>query len=315
MKERTSILITQNDVLYHFAEVLVTSDGSLEIAFPAIKENIGIAQSIQLAKQSCGLNPVLLNSDVVSIKCDTRYYISYHTSGRVNYHGMTFQPAFMEPLYGIHIKNTFFIYSFAYPEVAFKHCDNKTHANAISIDISPLSGQRINIVLSICPPDYSPEYINSFMITYQLYGLCIELVDDNASFNFSQLYKKTDCVKLRPHLDQFSEQCVTKEHAFLLYNHALYQTNEAIVFPPNGEGVLKIIFSVEMRIPPWLHIEFADPNFSAEVVTRKTTHLTFKVFDKKHNQYIKRAEDIKITQLILDANIYEDDSVAPPNCI
>ena len=101
----------------------------------------------------------------------------------------------------------------------------------------------------------------------------------------------------------------------LSYHLQLYQTDEAIVFPPNGEGILKIIFSVEMRIPPWLHIEFANLDYSAEVVVRKTTHLTFKVIDKTHNQHIRRAEDIKITQLILDANIYEDDSIAPPNCI
>ena len=315
MKERTSILIAQNNLLYHFAEVLAASDGSLEVVFPTIKENTGIVQSIQLANDADVQIPVLLNNDAVPMEGDEQYYITYHTSGRVNYHGMTFQSAFMEPLYDVYSKNIFFIYSFVYPEIAFKNCDNKTRSNAISIDITNLTERRINIILSICPSDYSPEYINSFVIQYQLYGLCVEIVDDNTSFNFSRLYEKIDCVKFRPHLDKFSEQCVTKEHAFLSYNHVLYQTNEAIVFPPNGEGILKIIFSVEMRIPPWLYIEFADPDFSAEVVTRKTTHLTFKVKDKKHNQYIKRAEDIKITQLILDANIYEDDSVAPPGCI
>lgn len=228
---------------------------------------------------------------------------------------MTFQPAFMEHLYEVYSKNSFFIYSFVYPEIAFRSCDNKTHTSAVYVDISSLIEQRLNIVLSICPPDYNPEHINSFVIKYPLYGLCVELIEDNVSFNLSQLYKENDCVKVRPHLDKLGEQYITKEQAFLSYSHALYQTNEAIVFPPNGEGILKIIFSVEMRIPPWLHIEFANPDYSAEVVVRKTTYLTFKVINKTHNQYIKRAEDIKITQLILDANIYEDDSVAPPNCI
>ena len=143
------------------------------------------------------------------------------------------------------------------------------------------------------------------------------MLDDAASFNFSQIYQKTDCVKLRPHLDKFSEQPITKENAFLAYNHALYQTKEAVVLPPNGEGILKIIFAVEMRIPPWLHVEFANPDFcvKAKDIERNTTSLAFKVFDQKHNQYIKKAEDIQITQLLLDANIYDDDSVAPPGCI
>lgn len=218
VKERTSILITQNDVFYHFAEISVTSDGSLVIAFPTIKENTGIVQSIQVAEQAYVTIPVLLNNDVVTTKNATQYYISYHTSGRVNYHGMTFQPAFMEPLYEVHSKNSFFIYSFVYPEMAFRSCDNKTHTSAVYVDISSLIEQRINIVLSICPPDYDPKHINSFVIKYPLYGLCVELIEDNVSFNFSQIYRETDCVKFRPHLDQFLEQSVTKEHAFLLYN-------------------------------------------------------------------------------------------------
>ena len=167
----------------------------------------------------------------------------------------------------------------------------------------------------MCPADFQLKHSNSFVISYPLYSLCVEIVDDETSFNFAPVYQETDCVKFRPHLDKFSEQPTTKENAFLAYSHALYQTKEAIVFPPNGEGVLKIIFAVEMRIPPWLHIEFANPELSAEVITRKTTHLTFKVFDRKHNQYIKKVEHIQISKLWLDAEVYEDDTIPPPDCI
>lgn len=312
MKENISILVMQNSITYHFAEVSAASDGSLEIIFPSIKENTGISQVVQLSE---GTSPTLLSSNSTPTKNETQYYISYHTSGKVNYHKMTFQPAFMEPLYDIKEKNTFFIYSFIYPEIAFKSPDNKVHSKAISIDISQLVGQRINIILSICPSEYHLQHNNSFVISYQLYGLCVEILSDETTFNFSRLYQETDCVKLRPHLDKFSEQSVTKEYAFLSYNHALYQTKDAIVLPPNGEGILKIIFTVEMRIPPWFHVEFSNPDFCAEVITRKKTHLTFKVFDRKHNQYIKKENDIKITHLILDAEIYEDDSIPPPGCI
>lgn len=209
----------------------------------------------------------------------------------------------------------FFLYSFLHPEKAFKNPNKNTRSNAINVDISNLGEKRINIVLSVEPAGFQPKHSNSFVISYPLYSLCIEMVDDAASFNFSQIYQETDCVKIRPHLDKFSEQRVTKEVAFLGYTHAIYQTNELIVLPPNGEGILKIIFTVEMRIPPWLYVEFSNPDFSAKVVTRKTTHLTFKIFDKRHNQYIKNANDIQITQLILDANIYEDDSIPPSGCI
>lgn len=313
MKEKVSILITKDGVSYHFAEIKIVSDGSLEIAFPTIKENTGIVQSIQISKQGSSL----LSSNCVPQKNEKQYYVSYHTSGKVNYHKMTFQSAFMEPLYDVHEANPFFIYSFIYPEIAFKNPDNKTRTNAVSIDISDFSSKRIDIVLSVCPAAFQPKHSNSFVISYPLYSLCVEIVDDETSFNFAQVYQETDCVKFRPHLDKFLEQPTTKENAFLAYSHALYQTKEAIVFPPNGEGVLKIIFAVEMRIPPWLHFEFQNPDFcvKAEDIKRNTTQLTFKIFDRKRNQYIKKAENIQITRLWLDAEIYDDDSIAPPDCI
>ena len=97
MKETVSILIAKDGVSYRFAEIGVAKDGSLEIAFPEIKENTGIAQSIQISKQG----PSVLSSNCVPQKNEKQYYVSYHTSGKVNYHKMTFQSAFMEPLYDV----------------------------------------------------------------------------------------------------------------------------------------------------------------------------------------------------------------------
>lgn len=89
MKERTSILIIQNGLSYHFAEVLVASDGSLEIAFPTIKENTGIVQSIQLSKQACIPIPVLLNNDVSLTKNATQYYISYIRKDKLSWNDIS----------------------------------------------------------------------------------------------------------------------------------------------------------------------------------------------------------------------------------
>ena len=311
MKEKVTILIEKNGISYLFAKISVAADGSLEIAFPEIKDNTGISQTLQIA----GQNISLISNDIVPQKDEPHYYISYHTSGRVNYHKMSFQSAFMEPLNDVREQNIFFVYSFVHPEIAFKNPNNKSHDNPVSIDISSLEGIRINIVLSVCPPEFQLQHNNGFVINYPLYSLYVEVVADEATFGFSRIYQESDCVKLRPHLDKFSEQCMTKEEAFLAYHHALYQTNEAIVLSPNGEGVLKIIFTVEMRRAPWVYIEFINKDYCAKIITRKTTHLTFRVFDHKHNRYIKNAEDIQITQLILDAEIYPDESVISPEYI
>lgn len=311
MKDEVNIYIIQNGVSYIFAKIKVVSDGSLEVIFPEIKESRGIKQALQISKQT----PLVISSACIQQKDEKQCYISYHTSGKVNYHKMAFQSAFMEPLYNVREANHFFVYSFVHPEIAFKNSIEKVSSNAINVDISDFMESRINIMLSVEPADIQPKHNNSFVISYPLYSLCVEIMDDADSFNFAQIYKENECVKIRPRLDKYSEQHVTKEKAFLEYNHAIYQTKELIVLPPNGEGILKVIFTNEMRIPPWICVEFLNPNFKAEILTRKTTHMTFKVFDKKRSQYIKKADDIQITQVILDAEIYEDDSVPPPGCI
>lgn len=86
------------------------------------------------------------------------------------------------------------------------------------------------------------------------------------------------------------------------------------MLPPNGEGVLEIIFSTEMRIPPWVDISFYNPDFSIEIVKRTTVNLKFKVFNKKKNRYIKNKEEILIKKLALIADICDDDSIPSPGC-
>ena len=307
MKEILNIYITKNGVSYIFAKIKVTSDGSLEIIFPSIKKSAKITQTIQISEQKI----LVQSSNCAPQKDENQCYISYHTSGKVNYHKMSFKSAFMEPLYEVHETNRFFVYSFVHPEKAFENSTEKRDSNAIDLDISCLTDKRIDIVLSVEPKGAQRKHNNSFVISYPLYSLGVEIMDDANSFDFARIYQENDCVMMRPHLDKYLEQYVTKEKAFLEYNHAIYQTEELIVLPPNGEGILKVIFAVEKRIPPWIYIEFENSNFKIDLITRKTTSLTFKVFDKKHNQYIKNADDIKITKLILDAEIYEEDNIPP----
>lgn len=315
MGERINIVFSQNGLTYHFAEIATTNDGSLEISFPDMNEGRGISQDITLSSDGNTVEPFLVCTTSTPVFNEKKHYISYHTSGRVNYHKMSFPSAFMEPLYAVKTNNLFFIYSFVFLEKAFTSPASKERNNSFVVDISEMTGKRVNVVFSVCPHNFPPSHVNCFKIDYPLYSLHIEVLEDNSSFQFSKLYREDDCVKIRPHLDKSDRQMATKEQAFLSYNHALYKTNEAIVLPPNGEGVLKIIFTVEMRIPPWLFIKFDNPNFFAEVITKKTTYLTFKVKDRKRNQFIKNKDDIVIRELVLDAEIYGDDNIAPPGCV
>lgn len=309
--DRTSVMLSKGDDLYLFMQAGIAGDGSLEIWFPDIKENTGKTQTIEIQQNnSITTSSVIETHD--SSSDDNTYYISYHSSGLVRYHKMSFDNAYMEPLYEIKEPNPFFIYSFVHPQKAFKNTTKKQYTNQVTIDISGAENKRLDFVLSICPQNFKIKHSNMILLKFPLYCLCIEFLDDNESLNLIQCYKAEESVKLRPRLDKYGCQKVTRPQAFLKYKQTLFETKEAIVLPPNGEGILEIIFAVEMRIPPWIRVAFKNQNYSIEVTKKTTVNLKFKVFDCKLNQYIKDPQKIEITELILDAEIYEENDVVPP---
>lgn len=313
MKEKIRTFFVQENVRYHFADIVIASDGSIEIIFPTMKDYSGTTHNLRMEDNNVSIISEE-HIDLASInKAEKQHYISYHSSGRVNYHKMTFQTAYMEPLSEVREVNTFFIYSFVYPEIAFMESDDSHKDNDVNIDISEFKDQRIDIVFSVCPKGFQLSHVNGFVVTCPLFSLCVEILRDDISLNYSKIYTADACVKLRPHLDKFTEQRLSKDQAYLRFKHALYQTEEAIVLPPNGEGVLEVIFSVEMRTEPWLDIEFTNPDFEAKVITKKRTHIKFKVMDKRHNRCVKNEKEIIITKLILDADIYDEDFIVPSN--
>lgn len=319
MKTENSIyvLLLDQGLLYLFMNVKIAKDGSIEVLFPNIKDSLGTAQTLQICqdKESKCVNVQMLDEEKYDSKNCEQCYISYHTSGFVNYHGMNFEPSYMQSLYNITEINPFFIYSFESSKCAFKQPCERKFKNPIIVNISELTDKRIDIVLSVCPPEEPLKNSNSFLISYSLYGLCVEILEDSSTLNLGSIYGEEDCVKIRPRLDKYAIPVVSKNKAFLEYQHAIYKTEQTIVLPPNGEGILEIIFVVEMRIPPWVEISFRNSDFSIEIVKRTTANLKFKVFDNKKHRYIKNKEEILIEKLILDADIYDDDNIPPPGCV
>ena len=95
------------------------------------------------------------------------------------------------------------------------------------------------------------------------------------------------------------------------YYHRLYETDSLIVLAPNGEGVIKVVFCVEMRRPPWIKILFENNDFEAVLVEKSTVEIKLKVFCRTIKAYVKTSEEIKIVGVELDAEIYDDESTVP----
>ena len=166
--------------------------------------------------------------------------------------------------------------------------------------------------MSILPPKMSNLHkidgllmsMDFFVATYAIIG---EL--DNNAINFGRHVSEETFLLYTPQDGHFESQALSKNDAFLQYKKKIYQTDEAIILAPNTEGVLRVIFIVEMRIPPFVKIEFENSDYVIKNVRRSEVDIWFEVFDSRKNAFVKKADEIVITSVRLDAEIYDDDEI------
>lgn len=312
------IFFRDDDKLYGFIKIKQSEDGSVLIIFPKLHKGKGISQRLSLCREE---NSALFHPEVHEIKMQDKAeenttYITYHSTGQINYHNMRFDSMYMEPLSQITQVNLFFILSFQTMDAfnVIEDISTISPQNYYIYDIPQLHGKRKDILFSIAPTSIQPFEEISKIVSLNcgdLFRLMLEIDDDEQVFCFSNIYGPEDCVKLRPYTDMFSEKVLTKNQAYLKYQHRIYQTNDMIILAPNSEGIIKIIFEVEMRKAPWVKIEFIDKNYEIRNIQRQQTTLSFKIFNNKSKQYVKSAEEMSISNIILDAEIYDDESIPP----
>lgn len=322
-KRGIQIYLKKQDTIYRFLKIKQSSDGSIECIFYNLNsKQKGISQTIEIGASSPkNIAKVVSENNYTEIH-EVDPYVTYHTTGRVNYHGSTFKEQYFTPLDRIERPQFFFMVSFckmdSFQTVDPATCDSKA---SIIVDISEFDRKRCNILFAIVPqkiPNIPSGTMPNFLIVaYPLFGLAIELLDDATSFNLSSIYSDTDVVKLCPHIDEQREQVLSINEAYLNYQHKLFGTKEIIILPPNGEGIIKAIFPVEMRRAPWIRLEFENERLiiDKDSVKRSQTNITFKVRDLKSNQVVKDSKMLRIKSLHLDAEIYEDESAPPEGYI
>ena len=321
-KDLCKILIKQNENLYVISEITYSSDGTAIIVFPYIPEAKGIVQSLALLRKKLSskeVKPRILNDSQFEKNQNEKFRISYHTTGRVNYHGSSFSPLFLEPLCNITKQNLFLILSFQqlHKFQSISSLNNERNPFVV-IDISELSGMRIDICFSIVPAAFTikPQNCTSFLIAHaHVYQILVELLTDENTFNFGEIYAPTDCVKIKPHNNEVPQNLLSKSDAVLHYKHILFRTENIIMLPPNSEGEIEIIFPTVMRMPPWIKIDFLNPEHKVQCVRREDWRIFFKVYDQMHSRFVKDAREIIITGLSLDARIYDDNETPPPGYI
>lgn len=304
--------------IYSFMKIRRSNDGSVLCVFSSLPQSTKmLSQEIQLKKQPENvLTPVVLTSAARKESLSTTTYVTYHTTGQVNYHNMSFSPMYMEPLYSITRNNPFFILSFYASELCKKENEigRSDNGNKVVFDVTETAEIRMDLILSIapCEAQVQENEANFISLSYDsIFRVKLEVVRDEGTFNFGKVFERGDCVKMKPNVDLFSERTSTPSTAYIKYYHRLYETDSLIVLAPNGEGVIKVVFCVEMRRPPWIKILFENNDFEAVLVEKSTVEIKLKVFCRTRKAYVKTSEEIKIVGVELDAEIYDDESTVP----
>jgi hypothetical protein len=112
---------------------------------------------------------------------------------------------------------------------------------------------------------------------------------------------------LTPERGMFPQQQMAECQALIAYHQALTGKQDAILYAPNGEGVIRMIFSVPMKNAPRFKIELVDPELhvSDQDVQRdgrsEKVMLKFKVRHRKSGQIVR--QPIAIKSIELDAEL------------
>lgn len=225
--------------------------------------------------------------------------ITIHQSGRVNYHenGKTI---FVAPL--TRTTQTFIIYRYRVP--ALDRLD--VHEEEISeedalFDLTDVPTGPVFFSVVLAPANYAPDG-RAMKLEYQAEGYSITVQVDPWTVPIPP-DSISHFITFTPDAGLFPEQQMEEDQAMISYHQALAGTQGAMLFSPNGEGVIRMIFSVPKRIAPRFKIELVDPDvhvLNQDVARDERSEkvmLKFKVRNRKSGQVVRGPIGIKSIEL------------------
>lgn len=229
--------------------------------------------------------------------------ITVHQSGRVNYHENG-RSIFIEPL--TLTTGTTCIYAYRVP--AIQKLDvypEPADAGDAIFDLTDLRDGAVSFSFLIGPPNLVPPG-RAIKLGYELEGYALAISVDDRDFPVPDGYQEY-FTTLSPEHGPFLEQRMAEDQAIISYHRALTGSRGPILYPPNGEGVIRLIFAVPMRIAPAFTIDLADPDLHVtdQDVKREARSekvmLKFKVRNRKTGQIIRQPIDVR--SIVLDAEL------------
>lgn len=279
--------------------VLETSDRDGSLSLTIRREGISTSRTSWSTRPD-QQEPKTTESDK---PCSKNKRITIHQSGRVNYH-QNGNSIFIAPL----TKTTqiFPIYGYRVPALDKLDVHNEEIAEEDAIfDLSDLSEGPVSFSVLLGPGDFTPQG-RAIKLGYEAEGYSVTLQVDPVTFSVPADLNE-HFTTLTPDRGLFPQQQMAEDQAMISYHQALTGSSGAILYVPNGEGTIRMVFSAPMRIAPRFKIEFLDPELHVsdqDVLTDERSEkvmLKFKVRHRKTKQIIRQAVAIKSIEL--DAEI------------
>ncbi|WP_290905352.1 hypothetical protein [Aquabacterium sp.] len=229
--------------------------------------------------------------------------ITIHQSGRVNYHENG-NSIFIAPL--TRTTQLFPIYGYRVPALEKLDFHNEAIEEEDAVfDLSELPEGPVSFSVLLGPGDFVPQG-RAIKLGYEAEGYSVTVQVEPVTFIVPAELSE-HFTTFTPERGLFPQQQMAEDQAMIAYHQALAGAPGEILYQPNGEGVIKMVFAVPMRIAPRFKIELADPalHVSDQDVLRdkrsEKVMLKFKVRHRKSKKIIRHA--VEISSIELDAEL------------
>lgn len=228
--------------------------------------------------------------------------ISIHQSGRINYHENR-RIIFVEPL--TRVTRIFPVYGYLVPNLSKLDLHTKLPVDDdVVIDLSDLDGP-VSFTIVLGPKNHIFSG-RALKLAYEAEGYALVICVDQAPSMVPAGYEN-HFVSFTQESGLFDRQQMAEDQALIAHHQALSGSKGLIIYQPNGEGEIKLVFSVPMRVAPKFKIKFSDPDLGVldqEAIRDGRSDkvmLRFKVRHLRSGQVIRR--NVAIISIELDAEM------------